>query len=248
MRRTNFTWWWQSTRLWPLTSRCNYLSEPRTLAIFEASKHSFRAVQPSSPRLLPEKDSKIFFSAFTPVVNTSDNKENMQQQHKAKHFDWVQLIPFKSSFSNWFLPLMALATVRAACAVSSPKDRLSSWQAVEKISSYRKKVCLLCNFSGKSVELLLFLLCADAFESHLEDGESFRHGLSDGLGPVGPQETVAKVDHLDAVQVFQRLKDTQAVDFSDVDSRNELQICFLLFCRTICIYMQNRTTHTHAHV
>lgn len=80
-------------------------------------------------------------------------------------------------------------------------------------------------FSGKLVQKLVLLLCADASESHLEDGQSVQDTFGDGLGPGRPQETVAKVDHLDAVQVFQRLEDKRAVgcDFNDAASRNEFQ-------------------------
>lgn len=47
---------------------------------------------------------------------------------------WVnRFVPFRSSFSNWSLPLTAFATVRAASPVISPKDRLSSCQTGERI-------------------------------------------------------------------------------------------------------------------
>lgn len=52
---------------------------------------------------------------------------------------------------------------------------------------------------------------AGASGRHLQDGEASRHAVSDGAGPGGPQQTVAEVDHLDAAQVLQGLKETRAV-------------------------------------
>lgn len=125
---------------------------------------------------------------------------------------WVnRFVPFRSSFSNWSLPLTALATVRAASPVISPKDRLSSCQTGERIID--------CGRGSSASQLSRWIgpnNCfpvrrAGASGRHLQDGEASRHAVSDGAGPGGPQQTVAEVNHLDAAQVLQGLKETRAV-------------------------------------
>lgn len=68
------------------------------------------------------------------------------------------------------------------------------------------------SFGGESVPTTVFPCGVRAHQDrHLQDGEASRHAVGDGAGPGGPQQTVAEVDHLDAAQVLQGLKETRAV-------------------------------------
>lgn len=148
--------------------------------------------------------------------------------------EFTGFVPFRSSFSNWLLPLIAFATIRAASLVISPKDRLSSCQRDEGIIDLRG------GFGVDQPRQLCFSprMHACASGRHLQDGEASRHTLGDGAGPGGPQEAVAEVDHLDAVQVFQGLRETRGgvtCAFDHATPRNEPQMGFLPLCRTYVV-------------